>query len=120
MSTLKSVALFELMATQLQGEVGKGVVEKVDAVYHFELRKTKASAPQFITLDLKNGSDKITFAKEGKADAAFSMLDDDFIKLTKGQLKPQNAFMTGKMKIKGNLKKAMKFNPSVLPAGAKL
>ena len=48
------------------------------------------------------------------------MLDDDFVKLFAGKLKPQDAFMNGKMKIRGNMAKAMKFNPSVLPKGAKL
>ena len=46
------------------------------------------------------------------------MLDGDFINLYAGKLKPQDAFMNGKMKIKGNMAKAMKFNPSVLPKEA--
>ncbi len=76
--------------------------------------------PAHVTGDLKNGNGKITLGKEGKPDATFVMLDDDFMKLAAGKLKPQDAFMTGKMKIRGNMAKAMKFNPSVLPKGAKL
>jgi len=48
------------------------------------------------------------------------MLDDDFMKLVSGKLTPQEAFMLGKMRIRGNMAKAMKFNPSLLPKGAKL
>ena len=48
------------------------------------------------------------------------MLDEDFILMTQGKLKPQNAYMNGKLKLKGNLKAAMKFKPSVFPKGAKL
>ena len=73
-----------------------------------------------MTVDLKNGNGKIVLGKEGKADATFIILDDIFMQLVAGKLKAQDAFMTGKMKIKGNLAKAMKFNPSVLPKGAKL
>ena len=116
---LKSTEIFKkiqpLLATQ-----GAGVVAKVGAVYHFELRASKGDQPEIITVDLKNGNGAIAFAKEGKADATFVMLDDDFMKLFSGKLKPQDAFMNGKMKIKGNMAKAMKFNPSVLPKGAKL
>ena len=48
------------------------------------------------------------------------MLDADFMDLVSGKLKGQDAFMKGKMKIKGNMAKAMKFNPSMLPKDAKL
>ena len=116
---LKSVAMFEKIAPLLEKQ-GAEVVAKVGAVYHWELREKKGDEPVFVTVDLKNGNGKISIAKEGKADATFVMLDDDFMKLTQGKLKPQDAFMTGKMKIKGNMAKAMKFNPSILPKEAKL
>ena len=116
---LKSVAMFEKIAPLLEAQ-GAEVVAKVGAVYHFELREKKGAQPVIVTVDLKNGNGKITIGKEGKADATFVMLDDDLMKLTAGKLKPQDAFMTGKMKIRGNMAKAMKFNPSVLPKGAKL
>ena len=119
MSELKSVGIFKKIQPLLETQ-GAGVVAKVGAVYHFELRASKADKPQVITVDLKNGNGNIAFGKEGKADATFVMLDDDFMKLFAGKLKPQDAFMNGKMKIRGNMAKAMKFNPSVLPKGAKL
>ena len=117
--SLKSIEIFKkiepLLATQ-----GAGVVAKVGCVYHFELRKAKGDKAETITIDLKNGNGAIHFKKEGKADATFVMLDDDFMKLFSGKLKPQDAFLNGKMKIRGNMAKAMKFNPNVLPKGAKL
>ena len=116
---LKSVAMFEKIAPLLEKQ-GAEVVAKVGAAFHFEFREKKADKPTYVTVDLKSGNGKITIGKEGKADATFVMLDDDFMKLVEGKLKPQDAFMTGKMKIKGNMAKAMKFNPSVLPKGAKL
>mgnify|MGYP000580837149 CR=1 FL=1 len=117
--TLKSVAMFEKMAPLLESQ-GASIVAKVGAAYHFELRAKKGDQPTYVTVDLKSGNGKITVGKEGRADATFVMLDDDFMKLVGGKLKAQDAFMNGKMKIKGNMAKAMKFNPSVLPKGAKL
>ena len=116
---LKSVALFEKMG-EMMPKVGAQVVAKVGCVYHFELREKKGDQPTLVTVDLKNGNGKISMGKEGKADATFIMLDNDFMKLADGKLKAQDAFMTGKMKIRGNMAKAMKFNPSVLPKDAKL
>jgi len=40
--------------------------------------------------------------------------------MTNGKLDPQSALMNGKMKIKGNMAKAMKFTPDILPKDAKL
>ena len=43
------------------------------------------------------------------------MLDADFMDLVSGKLKGQDAFMKGKMKIKGNMAKATKFTPELFP-----
>ena len=116
---LKAVEVFTKMGKALETH-GAEVVKKVGCVYHFEISEKKGDEPTTITVDLKNGNGKITIAKEGKPDATFVMLDADFVDLVGGKLKSQDAFMQGKMKIKGNMAKAMKFNPSVLPKDAKL
>jgi putative sterol carrier protein len=43
------------------------------------------------------------------------MTDQDAFDLFEGRLNPQNAFMQGKMKIKGNMQAAMKFTPDLFP-----
>lgn len=116
---LQAVQTFEKMVPMLPTH-GAGIVKKVGCVYHFEISAKKGDKAECITVDLKNGNGKITFAKEGTPDCTFVMLDEDFMKLVNRKLKPQEAFMQGKMKIKGNMAKAMKFNPSVLPVDAKL
>ena len=98
---------------------GKDAVSKIGAVYAFELREKKGAKPTVFTVDLKNGSGAI---KEGKIDgvkpdATFVMLDGDLVKLFGGKLDPQQAFMQGKMKIRGNMKAALKFKPEILAEG---
>ena len=69
---------------------------------------------------MKQGPECLLGAQGQGDDVTFIMLDADFMDLVNGKLKSQDAFMQGKMKIKGNMAKAMKFNPSVLPKDAKL
>ena len=71
-------------------------------------------------MDLKNGNGAIAKGKQGTADATFTMKDDDLVAVSQGTLNPQVAFMQGKMKIKGNMAKATKFTPDVLPKPPKL
>ena len=118
---LASAEVFKKMQAGI-GQHGPSIVPKVQSVYAFEIRAKKGAKPSIWTVDLKNGSGKVVEGKiDGvKADATFIMLDNDFVNLTLGKLKPQEAFMQGKMKIKGNLKAAMKFKADMIPQDAKM
>ena len=120
MAKLKSEALFETMAPHLKTPEGAAIVKKIQAIFHFEISATKGGEAQFFTVDLKNGSGSVARGKVGTPDATFIMLDDDLIGIAKGTLNPQNAFMQGKMRIKGNMGKAAKFTPDILPKNAKI
>ena len=117
--SLKSADLFNRMNTILQTQ-GKPIVDKLQAVYLFEVRAKKGQKPTYFTCDLKNGNGSVKEGKHGKADATFIMLDDDIMAMAAGKLDGNEAFMKGKMKIKGNMQAAMKFTPDVLPKDAKL
>lgn len=116
---LKVETLFDKFSPLIKTH-GADLVKKVGHVYHFEVAPAKGEAPTVWTIDLKNGSGSIKKAKEGTPDATFSLTDEDAVALFNGSLKPQTAFMQGKMKIKGNMGAAMKFTPDLFPKDAKL
>merc|ERR1711997_369180 len=81
------------------------LIKKVQAVYTF---KVKGAEEGIWHMDLKNapgssGSGEPTAA----TDVTFSLSDADFHKLFEGKLNPTSAFMSGKLKMEGNLGKAM-------------
>ena len=116
---MKSEAIFAKFGPHLEKE-GAAVVKKVGAVFLFELKEKKGAESQYFTLDLKNGNGKFSAGKVGKADATFCMLDEVMVQLSEGKIDPQTAFTKGALKIKGNMAKAMKFTPDLLPKDAKL
>ena len=61
-------------------------------------------------LDLKNGAGAAGPGEppSGEADVTMMMVTEDFIKMFGGKLSATTAFMSGKLKIKGNLGLAMK------------
>ena len=57
--------------------------------------------------------DKVLNVSEGtheKPDIQVTMKDADFVNFINGKLNGQMAFMTGKLKVKGNMQLAMKLN----------
>ena len=61
-------------------------------------------------MDLKNGTGAAGQGPppSGQADVTMTMTTNDFIQMFAGKLNATSAFMSGKLKIKGNLALAMK------------
>ena len=76
-------------------------VKKTNAVFAFEITKDGKKQSWFV--DLKNGEGSIGTGAGPKADMTVLVADKDFIDLASGKLNSQKAFMTGKIKIKGNM-----------------
>lgn len=51
-----------------------------------------------------------------KADVTLSLSDEDFGKMVAGKTKAQSLFMSGKLKVKGNVMKATKLEPVLAKA----
>ena len=115
--SLKTAALFDKLKPHLATN-GADAVQKIKAIYHFEIAEAKGKEPLTWTVDLKNGNGSIKEGKHDKADATFSLVDNDAFELFTGKLNPQTAFMQGKLKIKGNMQAALKFTPDLFPKGS--
>jgi len=74
---------------------------------------------KFWTVALKPGAGSVAAGKgAGAPDVTITVGEDDFLALAAGKLNPQQAFMRGKLKLKGNMAIAMKLN-TVLDAARK-
>lgn len=113
----KAKDIFQMMIDYLEMGEGKDLVDKVGAIFEFNM-KEKKSGPVIgtWTVDLKNAPPKCIEGKgTEKPDATFTMVEDDFKLICLGKLNPQMGFMQGKIKIKGNIGKATKFTPDLFP-----
>ncbi|XP_058024113.1 peroxisomal multifunctional enzyme type 2 [Ahaetulla prasina] len=99
---LQSNLIFEEIGHRIK-EVGNELVKKINAVFQWNINKDNKPAVQW-TIDLKNGSGEIYKGPaRGKADTIFTVSDEDFVNLILGKINPQKAFITGKLKVKGNV-----------------
>jgi putative sterol carrier protein len=111
-STAQVERLFKVMEAYFAhaSKPGANLTKKIKAVYQIVITNDNSK----YIIDLKNESGSVR-SGEGAADCTFTMKAEDFIALAAGKLNPQNAFMQGKLKIKGSIGIAMKFTPDVFP-----
>ncbi|XP_072514341.1 hydroxysteroid dehydrogenase-like protein 2 [Salminus brasiliensis] len=82
------------------------LVKTTQGVYQFDLSGEHAGVWY---VDLKNGAGSAGIGEPStKADVVMSLDSDDFVKMFAGSLKPTMAFMSGKLKIKGDMSLALK------------
>lgn len=82
------------------------IIEKTDAIYQFEVLGDEQGTWH---IDLKNAPGSAgKGAPATQPDAVLTMNSKDFFNMLSGQLKPANAFLSGKLKINGDMRKAMK------------
>lgn len=98
----KISGLFQKIETLL----GKEIVDKTQAVFQFNVKGDEAGVWH---CDLKNGSGSCGRGEpKSTPDATLTMDSKNFLEMFGGKLKPASAFMMGKLKITGDLQKAMK------------
>ncbi|KAG0413126.1 hypothetical protein HPB47_009735 [Ixodes persulcatus] len=91
-------------------------VDDVKAVYEYNIL-VKGKPAAIWTLDLKNEQGAVYKGspKTGKANCIITIEDDDMFNMAVGQLDPQRAFMTGRLKVKGNLMLMQKLRELLKP-----
>jgi len=80
------------------------VVAKINAVYQFNISGPSGGA---WSVDCTNGG-AIAAGTVPGARCTVAMADGDFLNVVNGKLNPQMAFMSGKLKIQGDMGLAMK------------
>ncbi|XP_005154911.1 hydroxysteroid dehydrogenase-like protein 2 [Melopsittacus undulatus] len=102
----------------IQGAITEDYVRSTQGVFQFELSGDEGGT-WYVDLKTKGGN-----AGSGKpplkADVIMSMSSTDFVKMFTGKLKPTLAFMTGKLRIKGNMALAIKLEKMLTQLNSKL
>ena len=113
MATAQVERLFKVMEAYFahSSKPGAPLTKKIKAVYQIVISNDGSK----YVIDLKNDSGSVRAGEEANADCTFTMKAEDFLALAAGKLNPQNAFMQGRLKIKGSIGIAMKFTPDVFP-----
>jgi len=95
----------EAVFGKIAAELNEDLVKQTKAVFSFTLSDQKTDW----FLDLKNGAGSCGKGKPPvDSDATLTMTSTNFNKMFAGKLKPTAAFMSGRLKISGNMGKAMK------------
>ncbi|KAF2718718.1 sterol-binding-like protein [Polychaeton citri CBS 116435] len=116
-----SSAAFDLLSSALADDAErKDAIKKGGAIFAFTL-KNGAGDTQSWYIDLKEtGAVGKGASPEGKkAGVTLNLAEADFAKLIDGKANAQRLFMSGKLKVKGDVMKATKVEPILKRAQAK-
>ncbi|KAJ1546906.1 hypothetical protein HK096_004549 [Nowakowskiella sp. JEL0078] len=111
-SALKSTLLFDTLASSLKSLSAterKSFVSKIKGVFQFDVSDGKETRIWFI--DFKNGDGSVGEGKpSAKPDMMITIADGDLLDVANGKANAQKLFMSGKLKVKGNLGMAGKLD----------
>ena len=102
---MASKAIFNKIEAGVKAK-GSDLVKMGGAV--FQLVISDAGDDNKLCIDLKNGNGSTTRGDGAKPDVTIIMKDADFAAMAEGKLDGMSAFMSGKLKIKGNMLLAQK------------
>ncbi len=83
-------------------EANPSLAKNVQTVFRFELSNPGSAW----TIDLKKG--EVHAGRDGDADTTLALTDDDFMKMCTGEADAQKMFMSGQLKITGNVMASQK------------
>ncbi|KAI9260217.1 SCP2 sterol-binding domain-containing protein [Sporodiniella umbellata] len=93
----------------LPQEAKAKLIKQVNGIFEFVITNDDKKTETF-TVDLKKEGSVIKGKGAQKADAVISIKDADFVQLASGKLNGQKAYMSGKLKIKGQMMLATKLD----------
>nr|OQO26710.1 hypothetical protein B0A51_03957 [Rachicladosporium sp. CCFEE 5018] len=106
-ASFPSSAAFDAIASAISSDADrKDAIKKGGAIFAFTLKNPAGEQKEWY-IDLKKSG---TLGK-GSAPEGEKADDADFTKLVAGKANAQNLFMTGKLKVRGNVMKATKLDP---------
>lgn len=103
--------------TKIETLLSEDLVKKVNAVYQFDVTGDEKG---IWFLDLKNGCGKLGQGPASSPDCTLKMDSNNFFAMFSGKLKATSAFMSGKLKITGDMGKAMKLENLMVSLKSKL
>jgi putative sterol carrier protein len=101
MPTVKEI--FEAMPGKFKKDAAAGM----NAVYQYDV--TGDGGGKWYT-EISNGELKVVEGDHASPNITITIKDTDYVDLVGGKLNGQTAFLTGKLKIKGDMSLAMKLN----------
>lgn len=94
-------------------------IKQVSAVIVFKLHSDDKKSSKAWFLDLKNDG-SVGVGERDDADATLSLSESNFAKLVSGKTPAQRLFMSGNLKVQGNVMKAVAIEGVLKAAKAKL
>ncbi|VDM16096.1 unnamed protein product [Wuchereria bancrofti] len=107
-----SDAIFDEIKKRVKTE--KVLSQTINSSFRFILTGPDNAVRKWV-VDCKVTPPTIIEMGEGDVDVEMTMKDSDFVKIVTGKLRPDQAFLQRKLKIKGNLAKAMKLRTLLKP-----
>ncbi|KAI5858831.1 SCP2 sterol-binding domain-containing protein [Tricharina praecox] len=102
-----SSGTFDLISAALSNPSARAsAIKAANGVFVFTLKNSSGATASW-NIDLKE-SGAVAQGVPEKSDVTMSMADEDFQKLVDGKVQAQRMFMTGKLKVKGDVMKATK------------